>query len=208
MINTFHDYLPLLQHKHNFWTVFKIRSQLPFSAIRQNDVVFHALQSTNGRVSVYPWEPSVTNVFSLGFFVGALPTYQTEEHFTEHVKKSIASKTKIPVKTLHLQCVKSRISIPYQGVQVQCEAFDLQIRREDFAKLFDPICLTFPGSAPLKLMLCKDRYDHPAQFAKAIHLQAQYQLGHKVIAINGILQQICLASSLFFVLPTVRSSES
>ena len=186
MVNSFHDYLPLLQHKHNFWTVFKIRSQLPFSALRQNDVVFHTLQSTNGRLSVYPWEPSVTNVFSLGFFIGALQMYQTEVHFTEQVKNQIALKTKTPVKHLHLQCVRSRISIPHQGVNIQCEAFDLQIRREDFGKLFDPICRTFPGDAPLKLMLYKDRYDQPAQFAKAIHLQAQFQLGHKIIAINGI----------------------
>lgn len=186
IVTSFNNHLPLLRHNMNFWTVFKIRVQIPFSAIRNNEVVFHALQSTNGRLSVHPWEPSVTNVFSLGFFVGALPMYQTEEHFTTQVKQSIASKTKIPVKDLRLHCVRSRISVPYQGVNVQCEAFDLQIRREDFTKFFDPICLTFPGHAPLKLMLYKDRYDHPAQFAKAIHLQAQFQLGHKIIAINGI----------------------
>ena len=63
VVTSFNNYLPLLKHKNNFWTVFKIRSQLPFLAIRQNDVVFHTLQSTNGRLSVYPWEPDVTNVW-------------------------------------------------------------------------------------------------------------------------------------------------
>jgi hypothetical protein len=201
IVTSFNNHLPLLRHNTNFWTVFKIRVQIPFSAIRNNEVVFHALQSTNGRLSVHPWEPSVTNVFSLGFFVGALPMYQTEEHFTEQVKKSIASRTKIPAKDLRLHCVRSRISVPYQGVNVQCEAFDLQIRREDFTKYFDPICLTFPGHAPLKLMLYKDRYDHPARFAKAIHLQAQFQLSHKIIAINGIS-----SDAMFSFESTVRNT--
>jgi hypothetical protein len=89
-IPKFKDHLPIVLHKarpnnhqiYNYWTVFKIRTQLPIRDIRQNDVVFHTLQSTNGRLSIHPWDPSADDVISLGFIIGALPRYQTEDHFT------------------------------------------------------------------------------------------------------------------------------
>lgn len=195
-IPTFQNQLQITQHTtrhnnqqvHNYWIVFQIRTQLTLTNIRQDDVVFHVLTQTHGRLSLHPWHPHFTNIVSIGFVVGALPYYQTEEHFTKEMKNKLVNDHGIRSKELHLQAVRTRVSATYNGRKITCEAFDIQLRRADVAKLFIPISKSYPGTAPQKLMSYRDRYDNPTQFAKAVHLQAKFQTSHKIIAITGITE--------------------
>jgi hypothetical protein len=80
----------------------------------------------------------------------------------------------------------TRVSTVHKGHPIRCQAFDLQLQRKDVKKYVGKLCEAFPGTAPQRLMLHRDRNGKPRQFAAAIQMQAQYQDGHKVIAINGI----------------------
>jgi hypothetical protein len=78
------------------------------------------------------------------------------------------------------------VSTVHQGLSIPCQAFGVQFQRKYVKKYVGKLCGTFPGNAPQRLILYRDRHVNPRQFAAAIQMQAQYQDGHKVIAINGI----------------------
>jgi hypothetical protein len=131
--------------------------------LRQQDLVAHVLETTRGRLSSYPWDPSVRDVVSIGFVVGEIPKYETCEHFTNQVRSLLAQKYRLPIKRVHVQCVLTRVSAQHKGRTIRCQAFDIQLRRDDVPKFAKNFCEVFPGTATQRLMLYRDRHQHAAQ---------------------------------------------
>jgi hypothetical protein len=63
------------QKPHTFWIVFKLRTSLTLSAIRNDELVSTVLRQTIGRLTFHPWPPSDRDVVSVGFVIGAIPKY-------------------------------------------------------------------------------------------------------------------------------------
>jgi hypothetical protein len=91
-----------INHKrqHQWWIIFHDQSSVQLSTIKQNAAVATLLSQTNGHLSSHPWQDSVQDVVSLGFFVCAIPHYQSSDSFTSQVVKVIsktASTDNIPL---------------------------------------------------------------------------------------------------------------
>jgi len=170
----------------SYWIIFRVRTQLTLPAIRKNSLVSNVILETKGRLSSYPWPTDDRDIVSIGFMVGAIPKYQTSASFEKEVKTTIAQacKTKrIP----KFKCVSSRISAQWQGrFPVTCQAFDVQVRRQDTKKFTQLVYKAFPADTDPTIMLYHNRYDNPNLFAGAVFLQSKYQNDHRIVAINGI----------------------
>jgi hypothetical protein len=83
------------------------------------------------------------------------------------------------------QCFLSLIFATYKGRLVKCEAFDIQVRREDAQKFVHLACKALPAQGPKSIILYSERYQHPHRFAAAVMLQAN-QDDHRIVAVKAI----------------------
>ena len=176
---------PSNRKPNNYWIVFKINTQMTLSALRKHDLVANVLIGTKGRLSLHPWPVSDRDIVSIGFIVGAIPKYQMSEHFSTYVKSTISQKCNTK-RVPQFRCVLSRISAPYKGVRIQCEAFDIQVRRQDVSTFVQLLYKAFPANGNHNIILYSDRYKYPDRFLSAVNLQAKFTDSHRIVAIKGI----------------------
>jgi hypothetical protein len=113
------------------------------------------LGKTHGRLSLYPWNPTVRDVIFLGFFIGAVPHYQSSTEFTASVRQAISTRVGVDADSDSIppfQCVISKISSTINTTTYTCHAFDLQVERGRMKSLQIAICKTFPEDSTLRVM--------------------------------------------------------
>jgi hypothetical protein len=168
-----------------YWTAFTVRTTMTVSEIRNHELVATVLHRIKGRLSVYPWPVTESEVVSIGFIVGAIPQYQMSDQFSAHLRTTISQvcKTKrVPT----FKCMLSRISATFKGHAISCEAFDIQVRRSDVTSFVKLVCKAFPAQNAQSIMLYNDRYSNPDRFSTAVYLQAKHQDNHRIVAVKGI----------------------
>jgi hypothetical protein len=170
---------------NSYWIIFNLTTSMTLTAIRRHDVVNNVIVGLKGRVSLYPWSNSDRDVVSIGFVIGAIPRYQMSDHFSNHLRTTIAKTCKTK-RVPPFKCVLSRISAQYRGRSVSCEAFDIQVRRVEVDKVVGLACKALPAQGNQSIMLYSDQYINPDRFAAAVMLQAKHQEAHRIVVIKGI----------------------
>jgi hypothetical protein len=144
----------------------------------------------------HQWPLDVTNVTSIGFFVGETPTYKLSSTFKVDLCTLIEKKTKIHRRNIPMfqvalvTVVRARTERPdgKNLVREACNAFELQVpvdQRRSMEKLIDKV---FLGSTAkdLKFIYYKERHVHIDVFYRAIQMQRCHKESYSVVAVEGI----------------------
>jgi hypothetical protein len=170
---------------------------LAVAVIRQEPTIAALLVKTKGRLLSHSWPPNVHDVISLGFFVGAIPRYQSSQSFTDSIRKSFS----VTVNTDNItpfRCVPTEVSTVFNDHNCKCNAFDLQVERLQ-AKDFVPLLKkSFQQTDGLHFMFYRHRHRNSHLFAKSIKIQEKYEHDHRVVAIRGIPPSECPLSNKLF----------
>jgi hypothetical protein len=144
----------------------------------------------------HQWPLDVTNVTSIGFFVGETPTYKLSSTFKEDLCTLIATKAKIhrcniPMLQVALTVVHARIQNPKtkKDARDACTAFELQVpvgQRQAMEELLIKVFLDSTAN-DLKFVYYKQRHVHLEVFYRAIQLQHCHEESYRVVAVEGIL---------------------
>jgi hypothetical protein len=143
----------------------------------------------------HQWPLEVTDVTSIGFFIGKTPTYKLSSTFKEEMCTLIESKTKIhrrnlPKFQVALTVVCARTEHPQTKnlVREACTAFKLQVpvdQRRAMEELLDKVFLDSTAN-DLKFIYYKERHVHLDVFYRAIQMQRCHEESYRVVAVEGI----------------------
>jgi hypothetical protein len=87
------------------------------------------------------------------------------------------------------RCILENVqAIGSSGRKYACQAFGLQVQRQDAVTMKDILAKAFPVNekATSGFIFYSDRRSHPTMFAKAVHRQAEITEQHRIVAIKGI----------------------
>jgi replication-associated recombination protein RarA len=141
------------------------------------------------------WPLDVTDVRSIGFFVGETPTYKLSSTFKEDLctliaKKASIRRRKIPKFQVALTVIRATMVNPEteKDVRDACMAFELQVpvsQRRAMEELFKKV---FKGSTAndLNFIYYKQRHIHLDVFYKAIQKQCLHEESYCIVAVEGI----------------------
>jgi hypothetical protein len=172
---------------HLAWVIFRIDTKESLRNIRTHPAVESILRTSHGRLAITPWDPSVRDVVSLGFFVGCVPRYQTSSSFEKDILTQITTATKAKQGQIpKFHCVLSNVTASLGKIPARCQSFDLQVERQHVQKFLSLAYKSFSEPDGPRLMFYRLRHHDPMTFAKAVHKQALYQESHRIVAIKGI----------------------
>jgi hypothetical protein len=143
----------------------------------------------------HEWPLEVTDVMSIGFFIGETPTYKLSSTFGDDLRDLICKKAnihrrKIPKLQIALTVVHARIENPKtkKDVRDACTAFELQVpvdQRRAMEELLDKVFLDSTVN-DLKFVYYKERHVHLDVFYKAIQMQRHQEESYRIVAVEGI----------------------
>jgi hypothetical protein len=124
--------------KHNCsptaWVLFTLQTRLSLKGIRTHPTIAQVFRSRQCRMIHYQWPLDVTDVTSIGFFVGETPTYKLSSEIIVDLCTLIEKKTKIhrgniPTFQVALTVICARMEHPEKKnlVREACTAFELQV---------------------------------------------------------------------------------
>jgi hypothetical protein len=144
----------------------------------------------------HQWPLDVTDVKSIGFFIGETPTYKLSSTFGDDFRDLICKKAnihrcKIPKLQVALTVVSARIQHPKtkKDARDACTAFELQVpvdKRQEMEELLDKVFLDSTAK-DLKFLYYKERHVHLDVLYKAIQTQRHHEESYRVVAVEGIL---------------------
>jgi hypothetical protein len=143
----------------------------------------------------HQWPLNVTDITSIGFFIGETPTYKLFSTFKEElhaliVKKAKIHKNRIPKFQVALTVVRARLEHPEREelVRKACTAFEIQVpvnQREAMEKLLDKVFLDSTAN-DLNFIYYKQRHFQLEVFFRAIQMQRHHEESYRVVAVEGI----------------------
>jgi hypothetical protein len=143
----------------------------------------------------HQWPLDVTDVTSIGFFIGETPTYKLSSTFKEEMCTLIEKKTNIhrrniPMFEVALTTVCACTEHPERKTLVReaCTAFELQVpvdQRSAMKQILDKVFLDSTAN-DLNFMYYKERHVHLDVFYKAIQMQHHHEESYHVVAVEGI----------------------
>jgi hypothetical protein len=144
----------------------------------------------------HKWPLDVTDVTSIGFFVGETPTYKSSSTFKEELCTLISKKAKIKLQKIPkfqvaLTVVRaSCIENPKTKAVARdaCTAFELQVPVDQRRAMEELLSKVFMNSNAdeLNFVYYKQRYDQLDMFNNAIQKQRLYQQSYHVVVVEGI----------------------
>jgi hypothetical protein len=144
----------------------------------------------------HQWPLEVTDVTSIGFFIGETPTYKLSSTFRVDLCKLIAKKAKIhrrkiPKFQVALTVVRARTQHPDKKdvvVKEACTAFELQVPVDQRRAMEELLKKTFLGSTAKDLQFIHyvERHVHLDVFYRAIQMQRCHKESYRVVAVEGI----------------------
>lgn len=173
--------------KRRAWILFRIETKLSLKHIRTNQAVEGALSAADGRLTQHQWPENISNIKTIGFFVGPLPKYMITEEFNTTLSTILSKPGKrIP----KFRCTMETITASPLNSQLRyrCQAFAIQVQDVDVKQMHHLLyrALENKNSSNLTFMPYSHRYEQADSFAKAVHMQAVLENGHRVVAIQGI----------------------
>jgi hypothetical protein len=143
----------------------------------------------------HQWSLDVTDVTSIGFFVGETPTDKLSSTFNEELCTLIETKAKIhkhkiPMFQATLTTVRAHTKHPERDdlVREARTAFKLQIpvdQRGAIEKLLDKVFLDSTAN-DLNFMYYKECNVHLKVFYRAVQMQRCHEESYQVVAVEGI----------------------
>jgi hypothetical protein len=143
----------------------------------------------------HQWPLDVTDVTSIGFFVGETPTCKLSSTFGDELGTLIAKKAnieqvKIPKFQVALTVVSARIENPHtkRFVRDACTAFEVQVPVSQRRAMEELLFKAFMDSKAndLHFIHYEQRQVHLDVFYKAIQKQRLHEQSHRVVAVEGI----------------------
>jgi hypothetical protein len=176
--------------KHRYSLIFRIRSSVPLSNIRKFPEVVHELQKHSAVLVSHPWKEDVTDIVSLGWFLGPLPKYTTSEEMTIKMTNRLAFLAKVPVKKIpKFHCQMDNISATdTNNRRIACRAYSLSAQRHHSEPLIKIISAAYRASSdPEDLFIFhRQRYQSPRSFENAIRKQNEIEATKRVVAVKGL----------------------
>jgi hypothetical protein len=143
----------------------------------------------------HQWSLDITDVTSIGFFVGETPTYKLSSTFKEELCTLISKKAKIKLQKIPkfqvaLTVVRARIENPKTEAFVRdtCTAFELQVpvgQCRVMEEILDKVFLDSTAK-DLNVVYYKQRHVHLEVFYKAIQMQRRHEESYRIVAVEGI----------------------
>jgi hypothetical protein len=101
-------------HSATAWVLFTVQTHQTLKDIWTHPTIAHVLSRQQCRMIHHHWPLDVTDVTSIGFFVGETPTYKLSRTFKEDLctliaKKASIHRNKIPKFQVALTVVRARI---------------------------------------------------------------------------------------------------
>lgn len=174
---------------HQQYVLVTVKTTVTLREIRNKKMVADALHNSGSRLAYYPWPPTTADVVSIGFFVAAIPKYQMSEDFQNRVRYLLASRNNKKERDIpEFRCTQTTVSA-YQGqTRITCQAFDLQVQRQNAQKVIDMAQQAFGFKSPnsLAFMMYKARHENANAFNSAVIMQAKYIESRRIVAVKGI----------------------
>jgi hypothetical protein len=143
----------------------------------------------------HQWPLDVTDTASVGFFVGATPTYTLLSTFKQDLCTHIVQKTgihgrKIPKFQVALTVVRATMMNPNtkKANREACTAFELQVpvsQRRAMEALFTKV-FEDTTAKDLNFIYYKQRHRHHDVFYMAVQAQRLHEESYRVVAVEGI----------------------
>jgi hypothetical protein len=143
----------------------------------------------------HQWPLHVTDITSIGFFIGETPTYKLSSTFKEELRALIEKKAKIHRRRIRkfqvaLTVVRARLEHPTTKnlVREASTAFELQVpvdQRSAMEELLDKVFLDSTAN-DLNFIYYKERHVHLEVFFRAIQMQRRHEESYRVVAVEGI----------------------
>jgi hypothetical protein len=186
-VTTFRSKFPVSRskahQKHNrsatAWVLFTLQTRQTLKEIRTHPTIAQ----------------DVTDITSIGFFVGETPTYKLSSTFKEElcaliVKKAKIHRRRIPKFQVALTVVRARLEHPTTKnlVREASTAFELQVpvdQRSAMEELLDKVFLDSKVN-DLNFIYYKERHVHLEVFFRAIQMQRRHEESYQVVAVEGI----------------------
>jgi hypothetical protein len=177
------------------WTLFTVQTRQTLKDIWTHPTLTQVLRSRNCRMIHHHWPFDVTDTTSIGFFVGATPTYTLSSTFKQDLCTLITKKTNIhrqkgPKFQVALTVVRATMVNPdtKKDVRDECTAFELQVpvsQRRVMQELFTKV---FKDSTAndLNFIYYKQCHHHLEVFYRAIQGQRLHEESYRVVAVEGI----------------------
>jgi hypothetical protein len=202
-VTLFRSKFPVSRHKahkkHNrsptAWVLFTLQTRLTLKSIPTHPMIAQVLGSRQCRMIHHQWPLEVTDVTSIGFFIGETPTYKLSSTFRVDLCTLIEKKTKIhrrniPMFQVALTVVCARMENPETKKlgREACTAFELQVpvgQREAMEKILKK---TFLGTTAndLQFIHYVQRHVQLDVFYRAIQMQRCHEESYHVVAVEGI----------------------
>jgi hypothetical protein len=183
-------------HSATAWVLFTVQTRQTLKDIRTHPTIAQVLSPQQCRMINHQWPLDVTDVTSIGFFIGETPNYKLSSTFGDEFRTLISKKAnihqcKIPKLQVALTVVRARIENPDTTTNVRdaCTAFELQVpvgQRRAMEELLDKVFLDSTAN-DLNFVYYKERHVHLDVFYKAIQKQRHHEESYRVVAVEGIL---------------------
>jgi hypothetical protein len=182
--------------KHNrsatAWVLFTLQTRRTLKNIRTHPTIAQELRKQESRMIHHQWPLEVTDVTSIGFFIGETPTYKLSSTFRVELctlieKKAKIHRRKIPKFQVALTVVRARMQHPDKKdvvVREDCTAFELQVPVDQPNAMEELLKKTFLRSTAKDLQFI--RYVHLDVFYRAIQMQRCHEESYRVVAVEGI----------------------
>jgi hypothetical protein len=202
-VTTFRSKFPVSRskahQKHNCsataWVLFTLQTHQTLKEIRTHPTIAQVLSSGQCRMIHHQWPLHVTDITSIGFFIGETPTYKLSSTFKEELRALIVKKAKIhrnriPKFQVALTVVRARLEHPTTKnlVREASTAFELQVpvdQRSAMEELLDKVFLDSTANG-LNFIYYKQRHVHLEVFFRAIQMQRGHEESYRVVAVEGI----------------------
>jgi hypothetical protein len=177
------------------WVLFTVQTRQTLKSIRTHPTISQALRSRHCRLIHHQWPLDVTDTTSVGFFVGATPTYTLSSTFKQELcsliaKKASIDRKKIPKFQVALTVVRATMMNPKtkKDNREACTAFELQVpvsQRRAMEALFTKV-FTDTTAKELNFIYYKQRHCHHDVFYTAVQAQRLHEESYRVVAVEGI----------------------
>ena len=174
--------------KHKSFFVFRIVTGATLKQLRTDPDVSSLLNNLSARLTLHPWTEDITDVVSLGWFLGPLPKYTMAQEMTTKLRQLIASQANISEQKIpRFHCQMEMITTTCKQRRVACQAYGLTVQRKDATQLSNIIHRAFAHpTSDFMFILYRQRYSHPEVFAKAILRQSEREANMRIVAVKGL----------------------
>jgi hypothetical protein len=173
-----------------------VQTRQTLKDIRTHPTITQVLSSQNCRLIHHQWPLDVTDTTSVGFFVGATPTYTLSSTFKEDLctltiaKKASIHRKKIPQFQVALTVVCATMMNPKtkKDSREACTAFELQVPVSQLRAMEELFTKMFKGTKAndLDFIYYKQRHLHHDVFYRAVQVQCHHEESYRVVAVEGI----------------------